>query len=392
MTSNDRQGRRPLFLQGTELPGKTLLDNRVVMLPLTRARAEVDGTPNAMMAEYYAQRAGAGLIISEACPVAPTGRPYLNSPGMYTHEHALGWLSVTDAVHTAGGKIYLQINHAGRANNLQYLPRAVPPIAPSAVRIPRNSRKVTINIPRITPYETPRALTTHEVELVVMDFQRSAQLAKWAGFDGVEIHADSGYLIHQFLSTNVNRRTDRYGGTPQNRARFALEVLDAVIAVTSPEFVTVKFTPGLDIHDIAETDVDEKYPYLIEELNRRGPLSFLHLFFPDLEQSPCYALLSKAFHGKVLADGSLTIKQYERLLATGGADLIGFGRAFIANPDLVFRLELGLPLSSSDQDTIYSPGPRGYTDYPSWNPHDVEASVVTFEHGEGNLLLPQQVL
>jgi N-ethylmaleimide reductase len=392
MAGNESQDRSALYTRPIKLPSELVLANRVVMLPLTRARAEIDGTPNDLMAEYYSQRAGAGLIISEACPVAPVGRPFLNSPGMYTHEHALGWQAVTEAVHAAGGKIFLQINHAGRANNLQYLPRAVQPVSASAMRIPRNSRKITVNIPRVTPYEAPRELTTREIELVVLDFQHAAQLAKWAGFDGVEIHADSGYLIHQFLSTNVNTRTDRYGGSPQNRARFVLEILDAVIGVTSPEFVAVKFTPGLDIHDIAETDVDEKYPYLVEELNRRGRLAFLHLFFPDLAHSPYYGPLRDAFDGLVLADGSLALDRYQQMLAAGQADLIGFGRAFIANPDLVTRLELGLPLSASDQDTIYSPGPRGYTDYPSWNPHDIDGSVVSFDHGEGNLLLPQQVV
>ena len=212
-----------------ELSPKLTLRNRMAMLAMTRTRAEVDGTPSDLMVEYYRQRSGAGLIITESTLVSEVGRGFLFAPGMYTTEHARAWRRVVDAVHAEGGKIILQLNHVGRANNLQHRPLIHAPVAPSAIRIPSSSRKITINIGRITPYDMPRALETDEVPLIVDEFRRSAQLALFAGFDGVQVHADSGYLIHQFLSTNVNQRTDRYGGSPQNRARFALEVLDAVV-------------------------------------------------------------------------------------------------------------------------------------------------------------------
>ncbi len=221
------------------LPGGLEIKNRIAMLPMTRVRADIDGTPNALMVEYYAQRVDAGLIITEACAVSQAGRCFLNGPGMFTTEHALGWRKVVDAVHEKGSKIILQIYHVGRANNLSYLNRPIQPVSPSAIRIPRDSRKITINIPRITPYEMPRALETEEVPLIADEFARATKLAAFAGFDGVTIHADSGYLIHQFLSTNVNQRTDRYGGSAENRARFALEVLDKVIAVNGPEYVSI---------------------------------------------------------------------------------------------------------------------------------------------------------
>jgi N-ethylmaleimide reductase len=366
------------------------LANRTVMLGLTRARAEIDGTPSRLMVDHYAQRATAGLIISEACAVSATGRPFLNGPGMYTQEHALGWSAVTDAVHAAGGKMFLQINHSGRVNNLQHLPRPVQPIAPSAVQIPRRSRNITVNIPRVTPYIVPRAISAREVELIVGEFQRATQLAVWAGFDGVEVHADSGYLIHQFLSTNVNLRDDEYGGTPEKRSRFALEVLDAVIAVNGPEFVSIKFTPRSPVQDIVELDAVEKYAYLVEEVGKRGDLAFMHLFFAGLMNDDIFPMMAGTYQGRILAEGSLTLPDYNLLLQQGRTDLVGFGRAFIANPDLVLRLENNLPLSWPDADTIYTAGPEGYTDYPRWSWDDPEASVVLPEDLSDSMLLSKQ--
>ena len=371
----------PLF-EPIDLPGGLRLSNRVVMLAMTRVRAEVDGAPNDLMAEYYAQRADAGLIISDATGCSATGRSFLNGPGMWTTEHALAWRKVTDAVHAKGGKMILQINHVGRANNLQYLSRTVAPVAPSAVRIARNSRMITINIPRVTPYELPRALETEEVGLVADEYARAAKLAVLAGFDGVQVHADSGYLIHQFLSTNVNLRTDRYGGSVENRCRFALEVLDKVVAVKGPEYVSIKLTPGFPVHDIEEADIDEKYAYLVDELNRRGDLSFLHLYFGDLIDSKLFRELRARFKGKVLAEGSLTASQYTNLLSDSAMDFTGFARPFIANPDLVARLSGGHPLSNTDPETIYSAGAEGYTDYPTYDPSDPSRTVVNREAAE----------
>jgi len=366
----------PLFAP-IRLPGGLALRNRVAVLAMTRTRAEVDGTPTELMVEYYAQRArDAGLIITESTVVSAVGRGFINGPGMYTTEQALGWRRVVEAVHAQGAKIILQINHVGRANNLQYLSRAIPPVGPSAIRIPRDSRKITINIPRVTPYEIPRAIETEEAPLIAAEFAHAARLAVFAGFDGVQVHADSGYLIHQFLSTNANQRTDRYGGSPQNRARFALEVLDAVIAVNGPQYVSIKLTPGFQVHEIEEDDIDEKYAYVIDELNRRKGLSFLHLYFGDLDTSAVFRDLRARFEGVVLAEGSLPGDVYAQMLQDGLFDLTGFARPFIANPDFLIRLREGHALSKTDPETVYSAGPAGYTDYPFWNPDDPEGSVV----------------
>jgi len=353
-----------LFTPLSVASGKLHLENRVVMLPMTRVRAENDGTPSRLMVEHYAQRASAGLIITDSTAVSISGRSFLNGPGMYTTEHALSWKEVTEAVHKKGGKIFLQINHVGRLNNLQYLPRAIPPVAPSAIPFPTSSRQITINIPRVTPYAVPRALETDEIPLIVDEFVRATKLAVFAGFDGVEIHADSGYLIHQFFSTNVNQRTDKYGGSIQNRVRIGLEVLDAVIAVNGAEYVAIKFTPGFQVGDIEETDQEEKYLYLIDELNQREQLAFMHLYFGDLATSDLYAKIRERFNGAILAEGSLSPEQYAQMITNNTADLIGFGRDFIANPDLLYRIKNGLSLSSYNPSTLYTWGSEGYTDYP----------------------------
>jgi len=365
----------PLF-DPIVLPGGLALKNRVAMLAMTRARAEIDGAPNAMMVEYYRQRASAGLIITESTVVSEVGRGFLNGPGMYTTEQAIEWRKVVDAVHAEGGKIIMQLNHVGRANNLQHRPRPLVPLAPSAIRIPRNSRKITINIPRVTPYDLPRAIETEEVPLIVDEFAHAARLAVFAGFDGVQVHADSGYLIHQFLSTNVNQRKDRYGGTPENRARFALEVLDAVIAVNGPEYVSIKLTPGFEVHDIEETDIDEKYRYIIDELNKRKGLSFLHLYFNDLLTSPVFRAMRQQFEGLVLAEGSLTPTEYAGLLNADAMDFTGVARPFIANPDYIDRLRNGWTLSRSDPETIYGGREEGYVDYPFWDQANPAESIV----------------
>jgi N-ethylmaleimide reductase len=283
---------------------------------------------------------------------------------MYTTEQALAWKKVVDAVHDRGGRILLQINHVGRVNNLQYLAQPVPPVAPSAIPVPGTSRQIVINIPRVTPYAEPRALETEEVPLIAAEFAHAARLAAFAGFDGVEIHADSGYLIHQFLSTNVNRPTDRYGGSPENRARMALEVLDAVTAVQGPEYVAIKLTPGWTNNEIEEEQVEETYAYLLDEISVRGRLMFIHFYFPDLATSALFRSLRRRVRGPVLVDGSLAPADYAGMIASGETDLAGFGRAFIANPDLPLRLQRGLPLADVDYATLYAGGARGYTTYP----------------------------
>lgn len=375
----------PLFDPIT-LPGGLKLKNRICMPGLTRCRAYIDGTPNEMMVDYYSQRADAGLIITESCPVSAQGRTFMFSPGMYTTEHALAWRKVTEAVHEKGGRIVLQINHTGRATNLQFLPRPVPPLAPSAIRIPRNSRKITLNAPRVTPYEIPRAIETEEVALIVDEFRRATMMADFAGFDAVQVHADSGYLIHQFLSSNVNQRTDRYGGSIENRARFLMEIMDACIDVKGPEFVAVKLTPGYDVHEIEEHDSMELYQYVIGELNKRGDLSFLQLYMQDMLESDVYTMIREKFSGLILAEASLKASTYAEMIRDNLCDMISFGRAYISNPDLATRLRIGAPLSQPDYMTFYSQDAEGYTDYPFWDAEDPENSVVEFyeEYDDGN--------
>jgi len=379
----------PLFRPIT-LPGGLELRNRIAMLAMTRTRAAADGTPTDLMVEHYGQRADeAGLLYTDSTTVSEVGRGYINGPGMYTTEHARAWRKVVDAVHAKGAKIILQINHVGRVNNLQHLRVPVPPVSASAIRIPRDSRKITINIPRVTPYDAPRALETEEVPLIAAEFAQATRLARFAGFDGVQIHADSGYLIHQFLSTNVNRRNDRYGGSPRNRARFALEVLDAAIEVAGPEFVSIKLTPGFQVHDIEEDDIGEKYGFILDELNRRRGLAMLHVYFGDLATSKVYRMMRERFGGLMLAEGSLPALDYARMITDGALDLTGFARPFIANPDYVRRLREGLPLSHTDPETIYSLGPQGYNDYPAWNDEDPEGSVVGLDKPEDKHVMLQ---
>lgn len=375
----------PLF-EPIELPGGLQLKNRICMPGLTRCRAHIDGTPTDLMADYYSQRADAALIITESCPVSAQGRSFLFSPGMYTTEHAIAWRKVTDAVHRNGGKIVLQMNHTGRASNLQFLSRPISPLAPSAIQIPRNSRKITLNAPRVTPYDVPRAIETKEIALIVDEFRRATMMADFAGFDGVQIHADSGYLIHQFLSTNVNQREDRYGGSVENRARFLLEIVDACVGVKGPEYVSVKLTPGYDVHEIEEDDSMALYSYIIGELNNRGDLSFLQLYMQDLLVSEVYTMIWKSFTGAILSEGSLKAATYAKLIEDGLCEMISFGRAYIANPDLATRLKVGAPLSQPDYMSFYSQDATGYTDYPFWNPDNPDESVVSFydEYDDGN--------
>jgi N-ethylmaleimide reductase len=346
-----------------DLGGGRQLPNRMVMVGMTRTRAESDGTPNDLMAEYYAQRADAGLIITESTSVSVVGRSFLTSPAMHTTEQAIGWKKVVDGVHARGGRIVLQLNHVGRVNNLQYLARPVPPVGPSAIAVPDTSRQIVINIPRVTPFVTPRALETDEVPLIAAEFAHATRLAVFAGFDGVEIHADSGYLIHQFLSTNANKRTDRYGGSVENRARLALEVLDAVIAVNGPEYVAMKLTPGWTNNEIEEENAEATYRYLLNEIAERGELMFLHFYFPDLADSALFKSLRPLVRVPLLVDGSLSPDSYAQMIAAGQADMAGFGRAFIANPDLPARMQSGTALAEVDYSTLYLGGAQGYTTY-----------------------------
>ncbi len=338
--------------------GETELDNRIVMAPMTRSRADERGVQHAYVAEYYRQRASAGLIITEATNVSPLAKGYVRTPGVYTSEQAQSWRPVADAVHSRGGKVFMQIFHTGRIALPDFLPEGERPVAPSAVRAKgRNYTDAGMK-----EFVTPREITVEEIKRTVRDFAASAANAVGAGFDGVELHAASGYLVQQFLSTNVNLRADEYGGSIENRARFLFEVLDALVEAIGASRVGVKFSPRMPFNDLEETDADEVYPYILERLNERG-LAYVHV--GDFTGEGWHAKLRPVYKGVYFAGAGLTKEAGEELLARGLADAAVYGTKFLANPDLPERFRRDAPLNEPDQTTFYTPGERGYTDYPS---------------------------
>ena len=338
--------------------GDLKLPNRMIMAPLTRARAGATRTPNALMAEYYRQRATAGLILSEATSVDPMGVGYADTPGIWSGEQVEGWRLITDAVHDAGGRIFLQLWHVGRISDPVFLGGQLP-VAPSAIAA---AGHVSLLRP-LTQFVTPRALETHELPGIVEAFRRGAENAKEAGFDGVEIHGANGYLLDQFLQDKTNRRTDQYGGPVENRARLMLEVTDAVISVWGPKRVGMHLAPRGDAHDIGDSNPAETFSYVARELGRRG-IAFLCLR-ESLGENRLGPALKKEFGGVLIANEKFTRDTAEQVIAAGEADAVAFGQQFIANPDLPARLTSGSPLNAPDATTFYAPGPRGYTDYPA---------------------------
>ena len=337
--------------------GDIELDNRIVMAPMTRSRADERGVQPAFVAEYYRQRASAGLIITEATNVSPLARGYVRTPGVYTPEQVESWRPVAEAVHARGGKVFMQIFHTGRIALPDFLPEGAQPFAPSAVR----AKGQNYTDEGMKEFVTPREMTVEEIKQTVKDFAAAATNAIEAGFDGVELHAASGYLVQQFLTTNVNLRTDEYGGTVENRTRFLFEVLEALTAAVGAERVGVKFSPRIPFNDIEERDAEEVYPYILERLNGRG-LAYVHV--GDFTGEGWHARLRPVYEGVYFAGAGLTKEAGEELLAGGLADAIVYGTKFISNPDLPRRFKLGAPLSEPDQTTFYTPGERGYTDYP----------------------------
>lgn len=338
--------------------GNIELDNRIVMAPMTRSRANDDGVQPSYAAQYYNQRASAGLIVTEATNVSPMAKGYVRTPGIYTSEQIESWRSVTQAVHARGGKIFMQIFHTGRIALPDFLPGNTQPLAPSAVRA--NGKNYTDE--GMKEFVTPREITSEEIAQTVADFGKAAANVIAAGFDGVELHSASGYLVQQFLSTNVNLRTDEYGGSIENRTRFLFEVLDAMASEAGSQRVAVKFSPQIKFNDIEENDADEVYPYILERLNDRR-LAYVHV--ADVGGGRWHAKLRPLYHGLYFANGGFTRESGAELLAQGGADAIVYGTKFLANPDLPERFRRGAPLNDPDRATYYSPGQSGYTDYPS---------------------------
>ena len=337
--------------------GELQLANRIIMAPLTRTRADAGRVPNALMAEYYVQRASAGLIISEATAVTPMGVGYPDTPGIWSDAQIRGWSNITQAVHAHGGKIVLQLWHVGRISDPLYLNGELP-VAPSAI-----AAKGHVSLVRpLKDYLTPRALETEEIADIVEAYRQGAENAKAAGFDGVEIHGANGYLLDQFLQDSTNQRSDRYGGSVENRARLLLEVTDAAIEVWGAGRVGVHLAPRADSHDMGDSQRAETFTYVARELGKRG-IAFICAREQEADDSLA-ASLKQAFGGVFIANERFTKAQANAWLAEGKADAVAFGIPFIANPDLPARLQQDAPLNEPRPQTFYGAGPVGYIDYP----------------------------
>src|SRR6187402_503580 len=338
--------------------GDLLLPNRVVMAPLTRCRAGAGRVPTDLMAEYYAQRASAGLILSEATAVSPTGVGYPDTPGIWSDAQVEGWQKATHAVHASGGRIFCQLWHVGRVSDPAHLDGALP-VAPSAIAPKGN---VSLLRPQ-RAFVTPRALETAEIPAIVEAYRVGAENAKRAGFDGVELHGANGYLLDQFLQDGSNHRADEYGGSVENRARLMLECTDAAISVFGANRVGMHLAPRSDLHNISDANRAETFGYVAEQLGKRG-IAFIMAreaqgpdsLGPDLK---------KKFGGVYVDNEAFTLESGEKVLAEGTADAVAFGKLFISNPDLVERFRANAELNPPESTTFYSHGPEGYIDYPT---------------------------
>lgn len=342
--------------------GELHLPSRVVMAPMTRNRADADDAPHALNVEYYRQRAGAGLIIAEASQVSPQGKGYPRTPGIYSEKQVAGWRNVADAVHGAGGRIFLQLWHVGRISHPVTQQGGALPVAPSAIA--PNGQAVTDS--GLKDFVTPRALETAEITGIVEQFRKGAANAKAAGFDGVEIHGANGYLIDQFLRDGTNKRTDSYGGSLEKRARFLREVTEAVAGVWGGDRVGVRLSPLGDFNSMSDSDPAKTFGYAAEVLGRYG-LAYLHIVEGGHESGEGmldWAELKRRFGGVYIANGGYDRESAIAVLASGRADLVSFATPYIANPDLAERFRLGAPLAQSDRATFYGGDARGYTDYP----------------------------
>ena len=363
-----------LLFEPFDLAGLKLV-NRVVMAPMTRARA-LNESPDDLTVLYYRQRAGAGLIISEGVPISLEGRGYLFNPGLYKPVHAIGWRGVTDAVHAEGGRIFAQLWHVGRVSHVSLQAEGRPPVS-STAKPARNANAYAYDEqgrPASVPSSVPRALATDEVVRIVQEFVKAARMAMDAGFDGVEIHGANGYLFEQFINGAINDRTDRYGGSIENRLRFLLDTTDAVAAAIGKEKVGIRISPFGRLYDMAPyPDEDSTWVVLASELHKRN-IAYIHLsdqFTIGAEKMP--AGFAKSFRdnypGTMIAAGGFSRETGEASLESGELDLIAFGRPFISNPDLVERMKNGWPLTEADRATWYGDlGQRGYTDYPRYDP------------------------
>ena len=345
--------------------GSLTLANRVVMAPLTRNRAAAGLVPGPHAAEYYAQRASAGLIIAEATQVSPQAQGYQDTPGIYTPEQIAGWRAVTDAVHAKGGRIFLQIWHVGRVSHVDLQPGGAAPVAPSA--IPAGTKTFVNN--GFNDTSMPRALRLDEIPGIVADFRQAAANAIAAGFDGVEVHGANGYLLDQFAKDGANHRTDAYGGSVENRARLMVEVAKAVSAEIGAERTGIRISPVSPANGVSSSDPQAQFDYIVDQLNALG-LVYLHVVEGATggprDVAPFdFASLRKRFSGTYIANNGYDLDLAKARLHANAADLVAFGRPFIANPDLVERLKSGAALAEMNPATLYGGGAEGYTDYPA---------------------------
>ncbi|WP_039802990.1 alkene reductase [Nocardia araoensis] len=347
--------------------GSLVLPHRLVMAPMTRNRAAADGTPSPLMATYYAQRAGAGLIVAEATTPNQVGQTYANIPGIYTDAHVAGWRAVTGAVAAAGGRMFLQLQHGGRVGHPDN--SGLTPVAPSPIPLPEPIHTPGGAQDAVVPLE----MSTADIDATIADFASAAENAIAAGFAGVEVHSANGYLLHQFLAQNTNQRTDSYGGAVANRIRFTVAVVDAVAEAIGAERVGVRISPGVSVNGIDEGDTEEIYPALVSALAEKG-LAYLHSVFADPDQ-PLFQRIRQLWPAALIANPNLGWgvplpedggRRAAQRLLEGGADAVSLGRSFLANPDLVERFRTGAPLNPvRDAHLMYVGGTEGYTDYPT---------------------------
>lgn len=352
--------------------GALALKNRVIMAPLTRMLATEGDVPGELAAQYYSQRASAGLIISEATQISNLGKGYPATPGIYSDAQVAGWRKVTEAVHAKGGQIVCQLWHVGRISHSSLHPSEGLPVAPSAIA---PSGKVYTATWQLAEYETPRPLTWAEIPALIHDYAHAANQAKAAGFSGVEVHGANGYLLDQFLHDGSNKRDDQYGGSVENRCRLLLEVLHAVIGVWGADRVGVRLSPYGTFNDMSDRDTLGLFTYLMDQLNPLG-LSYLHLIEPRAtmaggtdkikeDQPSTSALFRPLYKGNIIAAGGFDREGAEAFVSSDQADAVAFGRFFISNPDLPERLARNAPLTPYDRKTFYGGSAKGYVDYPS---------------------------
>ena len=347
--------------------GDIALPNRIVMAPMTRNRASEGNAPQPLNALYYEQRASAGLIITEGAQISPQGVGYPGTPGIHSPEQAEAWKAVTDRVHAADGRIFIQLWHVGRVSHPDLQPDGTLPVAPSAI----TPKGETFTADGMKPFVTPRALDSDELPGIIAQYRQAAEYAMQAGFDGVEIHAANGYLLDQFIRDGSNHRTDAYGGSLENRTRLLMEVTEAVSGAVGNQKVGVRISPINAFNDMQDSDPQRTFNYVAERLSELQPL-YLHVMETsigtDANASCDMRQIRQHFDGLYMANGGYDRERADRSLAEGSADLVAFGVPFLANPDLPERLRRNAPLNEADPDTFYGGDSRGYTDYPFLEP------------------------